>query len=322
MPNKPTLVVKQHIQAFSRGISILASLGNYIHMELKATEAVKAAFKFSKYTNTRLEMNFEDDTRLKIRAFNQSKGDDNVPESIRNTHVNSVNADLLKPDFDFNEANQLTLCQGQVLSDVLEIFDKVNDLALVMNNDGLVIANYAISPNIPINSRFSSIRSKSHININDFTTYVKRNNKAICFPAVFLKKFVKYCISWSISLFYNSISGNPLYVKANPEIPMQAEMYISAKCSSTDAANETEAPTSIGDQTMVALNADMTVMGERIPTTTTVNEELERRKRYHVSDTSSEEDFSDEDESRVSILRKIRRREQRFSKKVPIQHTQ
>lgn len=116
-------------------------------------------------------MNFEDDTRLKIRAFNQSRGkkmsygrnsfsmkdngnaiffclgDDNVPESIRNTHVNSVNADLLKPDFDFNEANQLTLCQGQVLSDVLEIFDKVNDLALVMNSDGLVIANYAVSPN-------------------------------------------------------------------------------------------------------------------------------------------------------------------------------
>lgn len=179
-------------------------------------------------------MNFEDDTRLKLRAFNQSRGidgetaachflrqiknilfyfffsgDDNVPESIRNTHVNSVNADLLKPDFDFNEANQLTLCQGQVLSDVLEIFDKVNDLALVMNNDGLVIANYAVSPNskllkdtktflinvnsiaVPINSRFSSIRSKSHININDFTTYVKRNNKAICFPAVFLKVFIQ-----------------------------------------------------------------------------------------------------------------------------------
>ena len=37
-------------------------------------KAVKAAFKYSKYTNTRLEMNFEDDTRLKIRAFNQSRG--------------------------------------------------------------------------------------------------------------------------------------------------------------------------------------------------------------------------------------------------------
>lgn len=127
-------------------------------------------------------------------------------------------------------------------------------------------------------------------------------------------------LNTKISEFFLS-NHSPLYVKANPEIPMQAEMYISAKCSTTDITNETDTSTSIADQTTLAMNTDMTVMGERIPAST-VSEELERRKRYHVSDTSSDDEFSEDDEERVSILRKIRRREQRFGKKVPFQHTQ